>query len=195
MWRLGMSQSCFSLGFLSQYSLWKLSTIHGYKRYLYLYVFGMRRVSFFKIELVGDLASRLNWVANSSSEVTKRTDWTFCSVVLQLAWRFNFSVCLAHVQLLAACKPWATREIQSRVPNSLHNFEHFFTLSHTLSLHDSHLNTGLLVAKVQANLAPNKVNKMVDKIQSYMLYPQSSIQSFVVFLILLLSISIFLRGW
>ena len=30
-----MSQSCFSLGFLSQYSLWKLSTFHGYNGYLY----------------------------------------------------------------------------------------------------------------------------------------------------------------
>ena len=26
-----MNQSCFSLGFLSQYSLWKLSTFRGYK--------------------------------------------------------------------------------------------------------------------------------------------------------------------
>ena len=68
---------------------------------------------------------------------------------------------------LAACKPRATREIQSRVPASLHNFEHFFTLSHTLPLHDSHLNTGLLIAKIQANLAQNKANKMVAKIQPY----------------------------
>ena len=30
-WRLWMSQSCFSLGFLSQNSLWKLSTFRGYK--------------------------------------------------------------------------------------------------------------------------------------------------------------------
>ena len=29
--RLWMSQSCFSLGFLSQNSLWKLSTYRGYK--------------------------------------------------------------------------------------------------------------------------------------------------------------------
>ena len=75
--------------------------------------------------------------------------------------------CLARVQLLAACKPRATREIQLRVPASLHNLEHFFTLSHTLPLHDSHLNTGLLIAKIQANLARNKANKMVDKIQPY----------------------------
>ena len=68
---------------------------------------------------------------------------------------------------LAACKPRATREIQSRVPASLHNLEHFFTLSHTLPLHDSLLNTGLLIAKIQENLARNKANKMVDKIQPY----------------------------
>ena len=46
LWRLWMSQSCFSLRFLSQNSLWKLSTIRGYKGYLYWCVFGMRKVSF-----------------------------------------------------------------------------------------------------------------------------------------------------
>ena len=75
--------------------------------------------------------------------------------------------CLARVQFLAACKPRATHEIQLRVPVSLHNLERFFTLSHTLHLHDSHINTGLLIAKIQANLAWNKANKMVDKIQPY----------------------------
>ena len=49
-----------------------------------------------------------------------------------------------------------------RVPASLHNLEHFFTLSHTLPLHKSHLNTGLLIAKLQVNLTRNKTNKMVD---------------------------------
>ena len=70
------------------------------------------------------------------------------------------------MQLLAACKPRSTREVQSRVPATLHKLEHFFTLSHTLPLNDSHLNTRLLIAKIQANLARNKANKMVDKIQS-----------------------------
>ena len=55
-----MSQSCFSLGFLSQYSLWKLSIFRGHEGHLYLCVFGMRRVSFSKIKLAGDLALRLN---------------------------------------------------------------------------------------------------------------------------------------
>ena len=58
-------------------------------------------------------------------------------------------------------------QVQPRVPASLQNLEHFFTLSHSLPLHDSHLNMGLLIAKIQANLARNKANKMIDKIQLY----------------------------
>ena len=74
------------------------------------------------------------------------------------------------LQLLVACKPRATRKIQSRVLVSLHNLEYFFTLSHTLPLRESHLNTWLLIAKIQANLARNRANKMVDKIQPYIIY-------------------------
>ena len=58
-------------------------------------------------------------------------------------------------------------QVQPRVFVSLHNLEHLFILSHSLPLHDSHLNTGLLISKIQANLAQNKANKMVDKIQPY----------------------------
>ena len=71
------------------------------------------------------------------------------------------------MHLLATCKPRATREIQLQVSASLHNFEYFFTLSHTVPLYDSYLNTGLLIAKLQANLARNKTNKMVDNTQPY----------------------------
>ena len=156
MWKLWMSQFCFSLGFLSQYSLWKLSIFRGYEGYLYLCLFGMWRVSFSKIELAGGLALRLDGAASSSRELTEWPVWTFCPVVLQLAWCFSYFACLARVQLLAACKP--------RVPATLHKLEHFFTLSHTLPLHDPHLNTELLIAKIQTNLVRNKTNKMVDKI-------------------------------
>ena len=162
MWRLRMSQSCFFLGFLSQYSLWKLSIFRGYEGYLYWSENEMRRVKFFKTELAGDLASRLDWVASSSREQTELPNWIFCPVVLQLAWLFIFSACFTRVHHLAACHPWATCESQLRVLATLHNLEHFFTLSHILLLHDSHLNTGLLIAKLQANLARNKTNKMVD---------------------------------
>ena len=54
---------------------------------------------------------------------------------------------------LATCKPRASHEIQSRVPYWVHNLELFFTLSHTLPLHDSHLNTEFLNAELQVNLA------------------------------------------
>ena len=157
-----MSQFCFSLGFLSQNSLWKFLIFHGYKGYLYWSEKGMQRVSFSIIEWIGGLALRLDWFVSPSCKPTEWPDWTFCPVVLQLAWRFSFSACFTHVHLLAACKPWATCEIQLWVLASLHSFEHFFALSHILSLHDSHLNTGLLIAKLQANLTRNKANKMVD---------------------------------
>ena len=75
--------------------------------------------------------------------------------------------CLAREQLLVAC----TRESLQRSNREslffLHTLEHFFTLSHSLPLQESHLNTGLLIAEIQTNLARNKANKMVDKIQPY----------------------------
>ena len=157
-----MSQSCFSLRFLSQNSLWKLSTFHGYKGYLYWCVFGMQRVSFSQTEWIGDLASRLDWVACPSRELTEWLDWTFCPVVLQLAWLFSSSACFTRVHPLVTCKLWACCEIQSRVPYWVHNLELFFTLSHTLPLHDSHLNTRFLNAELQVNLERNKANKMID---------------------------------
>ena len=70
--------------------------------------------------------------------------------------------CLARVQHFGGLQPQATREIQLRALASLHSLEQFFTLSHTLPLHDSHINTRLLIAKIQANLARNRANKMVD---------------------------------
>ena len=41
-------------------------------------------------------------------------------------------------------------------------FVAYHTLSHTLPLHESHLNTGFLNAELQAKMARNKVNKMVE---------------------------------
>ena len=61
--------------------------------------------------------------------------------------------------------------VQLRVSASLHNLEYFFTFFHSLPLHDSHLNTRLLIAKIQVNLTWNKANKMIDKIQPYSIIP------------------------
>ena len=75
----------------------------------------------------------------------------FCSAPASIT--LQLLAYLARVQILTAYKLRATCDIQSRVPVFLHNLKHFFTFSHTLPLHDSHLNTGLLIAKIQANLA------------------------------------------
>ena len=109
LWRLWMNQSCFTLGFLSQNSLWKLSFFRGYKGYLYWDENGMWRVRFFKTGLTRDLASQLDWVVRSSCEITERLVVLFCLVMLQLAWYFNFwhtwHVC-SFWQLAAVSHPW-----------------------------------------------------------------------------------------
>ena len=50
----------------------------------------------------------------------------------------------------------------TRLPWITH-FWDFFTLSHTLHLHNSHLNIGYLIVKLQENLARNKANKGLNK--------------------------------
>ena len=76
--------------------------------------------------------------------------------------------CLAHVQLLAACRCESHARSRREFLFFLHTLKHFFTLSHSLPWQESHLSTGLLIAEIQANLARNKANKMIDKIQPYM---------------------------
>ena len=105
------------------------------------------------------VASWLDWAASSSREVTEQPVVLFCLVVLQLAWRFNFWHVSSYWLLAAASHP------QDPVASPcffLHILEHFLTLSHSLPLQESHLNTGLLIAEIQANLTRNKANKMVD---------------------------------
>ena len=75
--------------------------------------------------------------------------------------------CLAREQLLAACNCQSPTRSNRESLFFLHTLEHFFTLFHSLPLQESHLNTGLLIAKIQVNLARNKAKKMVDKIQPY----------------------------
>ena len=75
--------------------------------------------------------------------------------------------CLARVQLLAACSCESPARSNRDSLFFLHILEHFFILSHSLPLQESHLNTGLLIAEIQANLAWKKANKMFDKIQPY----------------------------
>jgi len=152
-----VNQSCFTLGFLSQNSLWKLSLICGYKGYLYWGERRMWNVRFFKTGLARGLASRLDWVARSSREITVWPVVLFCPVVLQLADCSPSSMlgtwgCFWRLE--AASHP---RDPAATLCFLAHSWANF-TLSHSLPLHQTHLNTGLLNAELQANLARNKAN-------------------------------------
>ena len=76
-----MSQSCFSLGFLSQNILWKLSTIRGYNGYLYWCVFGKRKVRFFPNRVVWrlGLATWLSCDSESQANYLARLEVFSCS--------------------------------------------------------------------------------------------------------------------
>ena len=116
---------------------------------------------FWRLDLATGLSREFKSQVNSLANLGLLSCSATAGATLQLL------VCLARVHHSGGLQLRATREIQSQVPISLHNLEQFFTLSHTLPLHDSHLKIGLLIAKIQANLARNKANKMVDKIQPY----------------------------
>ena len=158
-----MSQFCFSLGFLSQNSLWKLYTFRRYEGYLYWGENGMWRVRFYKTRLARGLALWLDWVGSSSHDVTEWPVVLFCPVVLQLSWHINFW----HAWHMCSFWRLAAARSSRKYLFFLHTLELIFTLSHSLPLQEFHLNTGLLIAEIQANLAQNKANKMVDKIQPY----------------------------
>ena len=152
----------FSLGFLSQNSLWKLSLNREYKGIYIVGWEGMWKVSFSQRGCSGDLTSRLGWVASSSCEQTAWLVWDFCLVVN--SWR-NASASgmlgtYASIwRLAAASHPWDPT-VSSYF--FAHTWAVLHTLSQTLPLHDSHLNTRFLIFKIHANLARNKANKMVD---------------------------------
>ena len=112
---------------------------------------------FWQLDLATGLSREFKSQANGLASLGLLSYSATAGATLQLL------ACLARVHHSSGLQPRATREIQSWVPVSLHNLEQFFTLSHTLPLHDFHLNTGLLIAKIQANLVRNKANKMVIK--------------------------------
>ena len=148
-----MNQSCFSLGFLSLNSLWKLSKFLGYKG---LYIVGWERnvkSHFFpnkvvwRLDLATGLSREFKPRANSLASLRLLSCSATTGMTLQLSRMLH--LCANFSGLPVASHP----RVQPRVSTSLHNLEHFFTLSHSLPLHDSHLNTRLLIAEIQANLA------------------------------------------
>ena len=156
-----MSQSCFSLGFLSQNCLWKLSTFRGYEGYLYWGENGMWRVKFYKTGLACGLTSWLNWVG-----IQPWGNWMASCPILSCSaptsMTFQLLTCLARVFPLAACSCESPSRSSHEFLFFLHTLKLIFTLSHSLPLQESHLNIGLLIAKIQENLVWNKANKMID---------------------------------
>ena len=152
----------FSLRFLSQNSLWKLSLNRGYKGIYIVGWEGMWKVIFCQTRCFGGLTSRLGWVPSSSHEQTAWPAWDFCPVVNSrhdaLASGMH-GTCASIWRLAAASHP---RDPAASPCFFAHTWAILHTLSHTLPLHDSHLNTGFLIAKIQANLVRNKADKMVD---------------------------------
>ena len=114
-----------------------------------------------RLDLVTKLSRKFKSRANGLASLGLLSSSATASMTLQLS-------CMLHTCANFGGWPVASHlRVQPRVSASLHNLEHFFTLTHSLPLHDSYLNTGLLIAKIQANVARNKANKMVDKIQPY----------------------------
>ena len=169
MWRLWMNKSCFSLRFFSQNSCWKLSIFREYKG---LYIVGWEKnvkSLFFPNRVVWQLGLATGLSREFKSRVNSLANLGLLSCSATAGMTLQLPACFTCVPALAACQSRVNHESQPWVFASLHNLEHFFTLSHLLPLHYSHLNTGLLIAKIQANLAWNKANNMVDIIQPYML--------------------------
>ena len=122
-----MSQSCFSLGFLSQNSLWKLFTFCGYKG-IYSGVYEECEKSYFnQIKHSGNSTSRLERVTSLSHELTAWLNWKFFPIVLQLSWPFSSPACFTHVLPLVTCY---SRDPVTRLFLSAHILSFLHTLSH-----------------------------------------------------------------
>ena len=154
-----MSQSCFSLGFFSQNFLWKLSTICGYKGYLYWCVFGMWKFRFVTNRVIWRLGLT-TWLSRESEQRANclaRLEILSCSApagaTLQLPCMLH--TCASFGDLLAAR---SSREALL----SAHSWV-FFTFSYTLPLYEFHLNTGFPNAELQTNWYGIKSTKWLIK--------------------------------
>ena len=153
-----MSQSCFSLGFLSQNILWKLSTIRGYKGYLYWCVFGMRKVKFVTNRVVWQLGL-VTWQSSESKS------WANCLARLEvLSCNAPIGVTLQLPYMLHTCASFgdlpAARSNHEALL-SAHSWAFLHTLSHTTL---TWIPPKYKVSKcwITSKLVQNKANKMVD---------------------------------
>ena len=131
MWRLWMNQSYFSLGFLSQNSLWKLSIFRGYKG---LYIVGWERnvkSQFFPNKVVWRLSleTRLSREFKSRANGLANLGLLSCSAIAGMTLQLP---CMLHT-----CANFGSLLVtsQPQVPAaSLYIFTQSWAFLHTLSL-------------------------------------------------------------
>ena len=117
----------FSLGFLSQNSLWKLSLNRGYKGIYIVEWEGMWKVIYCQTKCSGDLTSRLGWVASSSCEQTAWPAWNFCPIVN--SWHDPLAssmlgMCASIWRLVAARSSRESLFLCTHLSNSSHSLTH-----------------------------------------------------------------------
>ena len=118
----------------------------------------MRRVSF----VTNKVFWRLELTIGTSCEFESRVN---CLARLEvLSYSATASVTLQLPCMLHTCATFGDLPVARSSREALLEctLELFFTLSHTLPLQDSHLNTKFLNAELQENFARNKANKMVN---------------------------------
>ena len=123
--KLWMSQFCFSLEFLSQNSLWKLSTYCGYKDIYSGVCEECEKSVFIQTRHSGDSVSQVG----RSRELIARPDCQFLSYNALTIVTLQFLACFTRVALW-----WlASREIQSRDSFECTHLEFFsHSLTHNL---------------------------------------------------------------
>ena len=139
-----MSQSCFSLGFLSQNSLCKLFTFCGYKSIYSRVREECEKTFFCKTRCSGDsLTTRISHKFESRDNCQARL--SFLSYSVSTVVTLQFLVCFTCV----ACWRVVNRESLARTSlNSSHSLTHNPYMIPT--------NTRYLIAEIQANLAQTK---------------------------------------
>ena len=151
-----MSQSCFSLWFISQNSFWKFSTFHGYKG-IYSRVCKECEKSFFcKTGSFGD-----SHMTGTSREFQSRNNWlarlSFLSCSAPAVMTLQLPACFTRVLDSSESLLQVNREFQSReafLCTHLINSSYF----HLQPLHYSYLDIGFLNTELQINLTQNKTN-------------------------------------
>ena len=118
----------------------------------------------------------LSLVTRMSRKLTAWLDCVFLSYSAPVIVTLQFLACFTHVP------PWrlASHKIRSQDSFDLYTSWVFFTFFHSQPLHDSHLNIGYLIAKIQANLIWNKANTWLNKFS----LTNRKQKSMVIFLIL-----------